>query len=546
MATTRTGKELAKRAEFVDDRLNASSNIRHQLNKVFPDHWSFMLGEVALYSFIILLLTGTYLTLFFDASTATVIYHGSYLPLRGVTMTESYASTLNISFDVRAGLLIRQIHHWAALLFVAAIVVHLCRVFFTGAFRKPRELNWTIGVALLILAIVEGFAGYSLPGDLLSGEGLRIAYSILLSIPVVGTWLAFLLFGGPYPGTTIEDRLYVAHILLIPGILLALIAAHLAILWHQKHTQFAGPGRTEKNVVGERFFPYYTAKAGGFFFIVFGVLAALGGLAQINPIWLYGPYNAYEASAGSQPDWYMGFLDGAVRLMPNLDFRGFGHDIPFNVLIPAVVLPGILFNLLLVVPALDARLTGDHDYHHIAQKPREAPTRTGLGVMALTFYVVLVAASATDVFAAIFRISLNTMLWSLRAALIILPPIGYKVAKTICINLRDKDRAEVEHGFETGVIRQLPSGEFREVHHPLPEPEQPHLTPVGSGELPALPPGSDDSDETSLVPVAHPAVAVADESPRPGPPTGNGHKRRRFTTSGRGLVGFFFKPADRD
>ena len=325
-------------AVWVDDRLGSSNFVRRSLNKVFPDHWSFMLGEVALYTFIILLLTGTYLSFFYTPSLTEVVYDGSYVPLKGVTMSQAYASTLDISFDVRGGLIMRQIHHWSALLFMASIVVHLMRVYFTGAFRKPREINWIIGVTLLVLGILEGFAGYSLPDDLLSGTGLRIGYGIVLAIPVVGTWVAFLVFGGEYPGVAILDRLYSAHILLIPGAILGLITFHMMMIWYQKHTQFAGPGRTEDNVVGSRLFPSYAAKAGGFFFLVFAVLAALGGLAQINPVWLYGPYDASQVSAGSQPDWYVGFLDGSTRLMPNWEIGAFGYTFSPNVFVPTVVL----------------------------------------------------------------------------------------------------------------------------------------------------------------------------------------------------------------
>ncbi|MHB8342311.1 MAG: cytochrome bc1 complex cytochrome b subunit [Mycobacteriales bacterium] len=535
MAETRTGAAGVSAAKFVDERLNTSSGIRRQLNKVFPDHWSFLFGEVALYSFIILLLTGTYLALFFRDSLAPVIYNGSYLPLRGVTVSEAFASTLRISFDIRAGLVIRQIHHWAADLFVAAIVLHLCRVFFTGAFRKPREINWLIGVGLLTLAIVEGFAGYSLPGDLLSGEGLRITYSIALSIPVVGTWVAYLLFGGPYPGTDIEGRLYVAHILLIPGVLLALISAHLAIVWHQKHTQFPGPGRTEKNVVGERMFPVYAAKGGGFFFIVSGILALLGGLAQINPVWLYGPYNTYDASAGSQPDWYMGFLDGALRLMPNWEFRGLGYDIPFNVFLPAAVLPGILFTLLALYPFLEARFTGDRGYHNLLQRPREAPTRTALGVMSLTFYTILLAASSSDVMAFIFHLSQNLLIWIGRVTLIVLPPIMYKATKLYCIALNNRDREFREHGFETGIVRMSPTGEFTEVHAPLPQEEVPALVDVE--EHPAITLGGHE-------PAAVPALADAAGSPPNG--HGNGNGRALVSSAARGLAGFFVRRSDQD
>src|SRR4051794_9377791 len=356
---TALGKIAGHQGRVLDERLGLAKVGKSTLRKVFPDHWSFLLGEIALYSFIIVILTGVFLTFFFDPSVKPVIYDGSYTPLKGVEMTQAYASTLNISFDVRGGLIIRQIHHWAALIFVASIGVHMCRVFFTGAFRKPREINWTIGVGLLTLALLEGFAGYSLPDDLLSGSGLRIAFSIVESIPVVGTYAGFLLFGGNYPGPQFIPRLFTIHVLLIPGILLALITAHMIILVRQKHTQFPGPGKTEDNVVGSPLYPGFALKTGGFFMLVFAVLALLGALAQINPVWLFGPYDPAEVSAGTQPDWYIFFLDGGLRLMPNVEWNLFGHyTIPFNILFPAVILPGILFTGMALYPFLEAWLTG--------------------------------------------------------------------------------------------------------------------------------------------------------------------------------------------
>ncbi len=467
-------------AVWVDDRLGSSNFVRRSLNKVFPDHWSFMLGEIALYTFVILLLSGTYLSFFYTPSLTEVVYDGSYVPLKGVTMSQAYASTLDISFDVRGGLIMRQIHHWAALLFMASIVVHLMRVYFTGAFRKPREINWMIGVGLLVLGIAEGFAGYSLPDDLLSGTGARIAYSIALSIPVVGTWTAFLVFGGEYPGVAILDRLYSAHILLLPGAILGLITFHMMMIWYQKHTQFAGPGRTETNVVGSRLFPSYAAKAGGFFFLVFAVLAALGGLAQINPIWLYGPYDASQVSAGSQPDWYVGFLDGSTRLMPNWEIAGFGYTVPLNVLIPTVVLPGILFTLLALYPFLEARFTGDRAYHNLLDRPRDVPVRTAIGAMAITFYLVLMIAGGNDVIASIFHLDIILMSWALRVSLFVLPPIAYFVTKRACLALQRSDDELVHHGIESGTIRRLPSGEFVEETVPLPAVYRIALTGVES------------------------------------------------------------------
>ncbi len=467
-------------AVWVDDRLGSSNFVRRSLNKVFPDHWSFMLGEIALYTFVILLLSGTYLSFFYTPSLTEVVYDGSYIPLKGVTMSQAYASTLDISFDVRGGLIMRQIHHWSALLFMASIVVHLMRVYFTGAFRKPREINWIIGVTLLVLGIAEGFAGYSLPDDLLSGTGLRIAYGIALSIPVVGTWVAFLVFGGEYPGVAILDRLYSAHILLLPGIILGLITFHMMMIWYQKHTQFAGPGRTETNVVGSRLFPSYAAKAGGFFFLVFAVIAALAGLAQINPVWLYGPYDASQVSAGSQPDWYVGFLDGSTRLMPNWEIAGFGYTVSLNVMIPTVVLPGILFTLLALYPFLEARFTGDREYHNLLDRPRDVPVRTAIGTMSIAFYVVLMIAGGNDVIASVFHLSINTISRVLQVALFVVPPIVYFATKRICLALQRSDDELVHHGIESGTIRRLPNGEFVEETVPLPAVYRIALTGVES------------------------------------------------------------------
>ncbi|MDQ3475741.1 MAG: ubiquinol-cytochrome c reductase cytochrome b subunit [Actinomycetota bacterium] len=446
--------------------MTIAAPLRRTLNKVFPEHWSFLLGEIALYSFVILLLTGTYLTFFFDATMQEVVYEGSYAPLRGREMSAAYASSLDISFDVRGGLLMRQIHHWAALLFVAAIFVHMMRIFFTGAFRKPREANWTIGVLLLVLATLEGFTGYSLPDDLLSGTGLRIASAIVLSVPVIGTWAQYAVFGGEFPGDDIIGRFYIAHVLLIPGILLALIAVHLLLLIKQKHTQFPGPGKTETNVVGHRFYPVFMANGGSLFMLVFAVCAALGGLIQMNPIWLYGPYNPAQVSSGSQPDWYVGFLDGSTRLFPAWDISLLGYQIP-AIFWPTAVLPGILVTLLLLYPTIERKLTKDNAHHNLLQRPRDVPVRTALGMMVITFYMVLWISGGNDLIADKFNISLNAMTWIGRIGLIVLPPIVYVATYRLCLGLQRHDRQVLEHGIETGIIRRLPSGEFIEVHQPL-------------------------------------------------------------------------------
>jgi ubiquinol-cytochrome c reductase cytochrome b subunit len=454
-------------ANYVDDRTGAAKWMKKNLTKVFPDHWSFLLGEIALYSFVILLLSGTYLTFWFDPSQREVIYDGSYEPLAGVEMSAAYASTLDISFEIRGGLLMRQIHHWSALIFMAAIVVHLMRVFFTGAFRKPREFNWIIGVGLLTLGIVEGFLGYSLPDDLLSGTGVRIAQAIIQALPVVGSYLSFFAFGGAFPGEAFIPRIYIVHVLILPGIFLALITVHLMLVWYQKHTQYPGPGRTEKNVVGYPLLPVYMAKAGGFFFIVFGVTAFLGAVASINPIWLYGPYTPGQVTAGSQPDWYMGWLDGLVRMAPPLETYLFGYTISWNILIPGLIVPGIIFTGMALYPFIESWMTGDKREHHLLDRPRNAPNRTALGVMSITFMLVALINGGNDILATTFDLTINQMMWFTRIGIFVLPPIAFVVTKRLCLSLQRADRELVLHGRETGRLVMMPHGEFVEVHEPI-------------------------------------------------------------------------------
>ncbi|MCX5314636.1 cytochrome bc complex cytochrome b subunit [Streptomyces sp. NBC_00154] len=464
---TRAGKAAVGGYGAMDARLPVSELGRQLLRKAFPDHWSFLLGEIALYSFVVLLLTGVYLTLFFDPSMMENVYTGSYAPLQGVRMTQAYTTTLNISFDVRGGLLIRQIHHWAALVFVAAIAVHLLRIFFTGAFRKPREANWVVGVTLFVLALLEGFAGYSLPDDLLSGTGLRTAATIVGSIPVVGTYVELFVFGGQFPGNDVIPRLYAVHILLVPGLIVALITVHLMLVVHLKHTHWAAQGKTNKNAVGSPAFPQFTAKTTGFFLMVFGVLAVLGGLAQINPVWNYGPYRADQVSGNAQPDWYVGFLEGALRLMPPWETDIAGHTIMWNVFIPTLVLPGVVFMVLFLYPFFEKWVTGDRREHHLCDRPRNRPTRTGLGVAAIVFYAVLLVAGGNDVVAYSFRVSIEVMTWILRIALIAAPLLAFALTKRLCLALQMWDRRRLTEGEETGQVTQSVSGDLSESHRGL-------------------------------------------------------------------------------
>ncbi|GAA2309491.1 ubiquinol-cytochrome c reductase cytochrome b subunit [Actinomadura sp. NPDC048955] len=459
---------------FLDDRLGSTTFFKRNMKKVFPDHWSFMLGEIALYSFIILLLTGTFLTLWFQPSMTETVYNGSYTKLQGVKMSEAYASTLHITFDVRGGLLMRQIHHWAAILFMASILAHMLRVFFTGAYRKPRELNWLIGIGMFTLGMLEGLFGYSLPDDLLSGTGLRITQGVAESIPVVGTYIYMFLFGGEFPGQDIVPRLYMLHILLIPGLLLGMVTAHMMIMWVQKHTAMPVKNQSEQQVYGYPFYPVFMAKTGAYFLFTFGVLALLGAFAQINPIWLFGPYDPGAISSGSQPDWYMGVLEGALRIMPNWEVSAWGHTVSFNVLIPALVPLGIVFGGAAAWPFVEQWVTGDKRHHHVNERPRNAPVRTATGIAAVTFYGLLWVAGANDVIADKFHVSLFATTWFFRVAFFLGPIVAFIVTKRICLGLQRKDADVIGHGVEAGVIMMSPDGKFSE-RHEAPREEERHV-----------------------------------------------------------------------
>ncbi|MFI9049682.1 cytochrome bc complex cytochrome b subunit [Streptomyces sp. NPDC053427] len=473
--TTRRGQAPRgeRIADWADGRLGIYSLAKSNMRKIFPDHWSFMLGEVALYSFIIIILTGVYLTLFFHPSMAEVTYHGSYVPMQGIRMTQAFESTLDISFDVRGGLLIRQIHHWAALVFLAAMMVHMMRVFFTGAFRKPREVNWLFGFLLFVLGMFTGFTGYSLPDDLLSGTGVRFIEGVILAIPLVGSYLQMFIFGGEFPGHDIIARFFTVHVLLLPGIMLGLLVAHLILVFYHKHTQFPGAGKTNNNVVGMPLLPVYMAKAGGFFFLVFGVISVIAAVASINPVWAIGPYRPDQVSTGAQPDWYMGFAEGLVRVMPGWEWNFWGHTVNFGVLIPIVIFPLVLVAIA-VYPFVESWVRGDKREHHILDRPRNVPTRTGFGVAWLVAYFVMLIGGGNDLWATHFHLSLNSLTWFVRIGFFVLPVLAFIATKRICLGLQRRDKDKVLHGRESGIIKRLPHGEFVEIHEPLGQ-EQLHV-----------------------------------------------------------------------
>ena len=425
-------------ARWTDRNLGGGSRlVKEELRHVFPDSWAFFLGEIALYCFIILVVTGIFLSLFFQAAQTPTVYQGPYAPLQGTEVSAAYSSVLDLSFTVKAGLLVRQVHHWAALVFVAALIIHLLRMFFTGAYRKPRVINWLIGIVLLILVGMNGLFGYSLPDDLLSGVGLRVAYSITESIPFLGPWLASMMFGGEFPTSGIIARIYPVHILLLPLGIMGILGLHMGILWFQRHTEFPGPGRDDRTMVGTPMVPAYALRTVGYLLLVAGVLTAFGAFLQINPVWLYGPYTPFDATTQAQPDWYMGWMEGGLRLMPGWDIR-IGWFLLPAVFWPAVILPGLVFTPLLVWPFVDEWALRDHDYHNVLTFPTERPGRVAVGAGFVTFLTVLLLGGADDVFANVWDLDVVTVVEVLRAMVIVAPPLV--AALTYAIARRASER----------------------------------------------------------------------------------------------------------
>jgi ubiquinol-cytochrome c reductase cytochrome b subunit len=406
---------MNKLLRWLDRQLGFARLARSEaVNKIFPDHWTFLFGEIALYSFVVLVLTGIFLAFFFKPSGETVTYAGSYAPLAGVPMSQAYRSVLKISFDVRGGLLIRQMHHWACDVFIAAIILHLSRLFFTGAYRRPRQINWLVGATLLIMAVTNGFTGYSIGDDLLSGTGLRIAYASALSLPLVGEFLTFLLFGGDVPNPAVIPRLYALHIFLVPAAIAGLLALHLGVLVRQKHSNYPGPGRDDSTIVGGRFWPSYAFKTTSLFLFVTGILAGLGGLVQINPVWLYGPYFPAAATTAAHPDWYFSWLEGGLRLMPHWHLHLYGFLIP-QPFFAAVLVSLVSFGILYAWPFLVESVTQETGVHHVLLRPRHHPVRTAIGAAVLALFFVLTLAGMDDTMALLVHGRVSTIRQVLRA-----------------------------------------------------------------------------------------------------------------------------------
>jgi ubiquinol-cytochrome c reductase cytochrome b subunit len=437
---------IRRAVRYLDERAAAAPFLRRALRYVFPDHWSFLLGEIALYAFVVLVATGVYLAFFFDPSTGHTVYHGSYAPLRGQEMSRAYASVVDLSLDRKAGLLIRQTHHWAADVFIVAIVLHLLRIFFTGAFRKPRELTYYIGLVMLMLALLEGFLGYSLVDDLLSGMGIAIAYSVVLSLPFLGANLALLIWGAPFPGDAgFWSRMYIAHVFVFPILIGTLLALHITLIVARHHTQFQEQGRrSERRIAGIPAFPGYAPRSVGLAFAVAAVLVLLGGLVQINPVWLWGPYHVAQGTNGAQPDWYLGWLIGGLRLVPGWDFTIGDYTVVPNPFWGGAAFPLVVFAILFLWPSLERRVTGDRRAHNLLDRPRDAPWRTAIGAALFSWVALVFLFGAADRVYASFGLSYVALVWVFRVLVWVLPAVVFIVTRRICVELRELERIEEE------------------------------------------------------------------------------------------------------
>jgi ubiquinol-cytochrome c reductase cytochrome b subunit len=401
------------------------------------DRWAAVFGRIAGYSFAVAAVTGIPLLPFFRPSMAALVYHGSYRLLDGVTMSQAYQSVLAISFDVRGGLLIRQVHHWSANLFVAAVILRLLRVFFRGRFSGRALPDWLIWVTLLPLGMLAAYTGTILPDDGLSGGSLGVITGVLESVPVVGTHLVLWIFAGAPPGHQIIGRDYWVHILVLPALAgaLLLLSFRPSLRW---------PRRVRPDPL---------------LLFTCGVLVLLGTIAQINPVWLVGPYQAGSISSGAVPDWYMGFLDGPLRIMPAWELSVAGHPLALGVLVAGLVVPGLFFTGLALYPLADRRIAA-------GRPPGGLANRTAAGVAGLTFYLLLWAAAANDQIAYHLHLDLYTVTWIFRVLVIAGPTLAFLLTRVFCHALADRRREEDLHGRETGRIVRNPHGGYTEIREP--------------------------------------------------------------------------------
>ena len=450
--------------------------------RAVPNRWAHTFGVISMAAMLVLLVTGLYLMYFYDASSEYVTYDGSYAPLRGADVSLAYASTLHLSLEVRGGLLARQAHHWSALVLPASLMLQLFSTFVTGAFRKPRRSMWLLLFATFVLALAAGVTGYAMPDDSLSGTGLRIMNGMMLGIPVIGAPLALFLFGGEFPGRVLEN-FYPLHVFVLPGLIAAVVALRLRLAY-RRGPLLAARSRDDSEPMTAPALGATVARSGGLFFIAAGVLVIMGGTMTVAPIWLYGPAESDTAAAGSQPDWYMAFLDGALRLVPpGWELVLWGRTWPLALLVPLGVV-GVFLMLVAIYPFIEGWLSHDDHEHHVLDRPRDNPTRTGAGAAGAVFYGALLVSGGVDVIATELHLSFNDLIYFFRVTIVLGPVLAFVVTRAICIGLQHQDRTKEAVGFETGTIVRGPDGGYTELHRPLQKTSVP-LPGTGVDEVPS-------------------------------------------------------------
>lgn len=468
-------------ANLLDERTEPPAVVRRWRARVFPDHWSFRLAQVAVASFVVCAVTGVLLSFGYEPSVAPVTYDGPYEPLQGTEMSRALDSTLALSFEVPGGLLARQVHSWSASLMVAAVMLHVLRIFFSGGFRRPRRLAWLGWFGVLFAAMTAGLTGHVLTDDMLSGNTLAVTDGLLKSVPVIGAWLAQLVFGGHSPTGAIAT-FHPLHVYVLPAAIVGLLAALAVLGARHGPAQYPGPGRTEGNVVG-RPLRVAVVKAAGLFLVVLAVLVAMGATMSVNPVWSYGPADPGNAARESGALWYLAFLDGAqVLVPPGWELVLFDRTWVVALLAPLGVV-GLFFAVAMAYPFLEGWLTRDRREHHLLTRPRNAPTRTGVGVAGVVFYGVLWAAAGSATIARAFSLGVEDVVRALQLALVIGPVVAFFVTRLVCLGLAERDLEVVRKGRETGRVVRLPDGGYVTVRTPVDAHERFRLV----GDLPEAP-----------------------------------------------------------
>ncbi|MFT4921896.1 MAG: cytochrome b-561 [Haloarculaceae archaeon] len=408
---------------FLDERLDLTE-ARSFLGKAFPAEDSFLLGEVALFCFLILVLTGVFLGFFFEPSTSAVEYEGSVAEYQGEELPEAFASVLNITYGVPFGMLIRRMHHWAAHLMIASMALHMLRVFFSGAYRNPRELNWLVGTGLAGATMFAAYTGYSLPFDEFASTAVGIGYNVALSIPIIGETVGSLVFGGNFPSSATIPRLYFLHVLVLPLVIAGLLGLHMLILVRQKHTEAqrdADVGDVQEDddsiVIGLPAFPNQLAVSAVVFFLTLAALSLLAGFLPVHNIAEYGPNNPASTPSLVMPDWFLMWGYGFLKLVPgwlSFDFLGIHISAEF---IGGLLLPGIVFAVVALWPFIDYEDEGVH----FTADPLERPWQTGVGIAGIVFIMMASIAGMDVILADIVGMSTAALRPLLTGGLVIAP-----------------------------------------------------------------------------------------------------------------------------